>query len=367
MESVEAIVIGAGVIGLACARALARAGHETIILERHAHFGSEISARNSEVVHAGIYYPQGSLKANLCVAGRKLLYAFCEDYNIPYKNCGKLIVANSSQQGEKLASINLRAKNNGVTDLRHLTATEAQKIEPALNCVSALLSPSTGIISSHDYMLALLGDAELHGASLALKTDFISAEIKNGYIEVCAGIAPTTKLKTKILINASGLSAPKVAHKIRGLAQEHIPPSYLAKGNYFSLSNKAPFSHLIYPVPEPGGLGVHLTLDLAGQARFGPDVEWVNEINYDVEPSRSERFYAAIRAYWPELKDDALQPAYAGIRPKIAGPGEADADFIIQDQKVHGISGLINLFGIESPGLTSSLAIADAVIKSLCL
>ena len=231
--------------------------------------------------------------------------------------------------------------------------------------MSALLSPSTGIISSHDYMLALLGDAELHGASLALKTDFISADIKNGYIEVCAGIAPTTKLKTKILINASGLSASKVAQKIKGLAPEYIPMSYLAKGNYFSLSNKSPFFHLIYPVPEPGGLGIHLTLDLSGQARFGPDVEWVNEINYDVEPNRSDRFYAAIRAYWPELKYGALQPAYAGIRPKIVGPGEANADFVIQDEKAHGIQGLINLFGIESPGLTSSLAIADTIIKSL--
>ena len=365
MESVEAVVIGAGVIGLACARALARAGKETIIIERHSRFGSETSARNSEVIHAGIYYPKNSLKAKLCVRGRELLYEFCRNYNIPHKNCGKLIVATTAQQENSIVDIMERAKKNNVADLQYLSASEIQKLEPALNCRSALLSPSTGILSSHDYMLALLGDAQNDGASVAFNTDFLSAAIKGDYIEVSAGKQQTTKLQTKILINAAGLSAPNAAHQIEGLGLEFIPQCYFAKGSYYSLSSKAPFTHLIYPVPVAGGLGVHLTLDLAGQARFGPDVEWVRDINYDVDPARAESFYAAIRTYWPDLKDHALQPAYSGIRPKIVGPGEKDADFLIQGPDMHGIPGLINLFGIESPGLTSSLAIAEHVLEKL--
>lgn len=365
MDHVEAIVVGAGVVGLACARALARAGKETIILERHSTFGSEISSRNSEVIHAGIYYPQNSLKATLCVEGKALLYKFCHEYRIKYEKCGKLIVATSQEQVEKLSHIKERAIRNGVYDLRHLDASDVGNLEPELTCVSALVSPTTGIISSHEYMLALLGDAENHGAILALKADFISAEYKDSHFILNIGREEKTKLKANILINAAGLHATEVARNIKGLKQEYIPPTYLAKGNYFALIGKSPFSHLIYPIPEAGGLGVHLTLDLAGQARFGPDVEWVSEINYEVDPARSEKFYSAIRSYWPGLSDEALQPAYSGIRPKIIGPGEGDADFLIQDMRAHGISGLINLFGIESPGLTSSLAIAEYVVGSL--
>lgn len=365
MEDIEAIVVGAGVVGLACARALTRAGRDVIIIERHESIGQENSSRNSEVIHSGIYYPQGSLKAKLCVEGRELLTDFCKDYYVHHKLCGKLIVATTKEQESKLEQINDLAKNNGVTNLRYLSASQAKNVEPFLTCNSALLSPSSGILSSHDYMLALLGDAENYGARLALKTDFRAAEIKNSHIIVSVGSNPTTKIRTQILINSGGLSATRIAKNIMGFAQHNIPKTYFAKGNYFSLSSKAPFSHLIYPIPEPGGLGVHLTLDLGGQARFGPDVEWVDEINFDVIPKRSEDFYAVIRTYWPELKDDTLKPAYSGIRPKITSPGEPDADFIIQDMNIHGIPGLINLFGIESPGLTSSLAIAKAVMKLL--
>jgi L-2-hydroxyglutarate oxidase LhgO len=365
MDSVEAIVVGAGVVGLACARALARAGKETIILERNDSFGAEISARNSEVIHAGIYYPRNSLKAVLCIKGRQLLYKFCEQYHIEHKRCGKLIVATSENQINKLSQIKEHAIQNGVTDLRVLSPSEVRNLEPALKCVSALYSPSTGIINSHDYMRALLGDAEDCGASIALKSELLSAEYCGDHFIVNIGGVEETKLRSSLLINAGGLSATKIADNITGLSSNFIPKSYLAKGNYFSLSRKAPFSHLVYPVPEPGGLGVHLTLDLGGQARFGPDVEWVTEIDYEVDPSRAEKFYDAIRSYWPSLEDKALQPAYSGIRPKVVGPGEGDADFIIQDDSVHGLYGLVNLFGIESPGLTSSLAIAQSVLKSL--
>lgn len=366
-EHVDAVVIGAGVIGLACARALARAGKEVIILERHGAFGTETSARNSEVIHAGIYYPAGSLKASLCVAGRKQLYDYCEQYGVAHSRCGKLIVATSSKQDAKLADIQRRAVANGVTDICFLTAAEAMTLEPELHCTSALLSPSTGIVDSHGLMLALLGDAERHGAMLAVQSPFVSAAVRDDGIEIVAGGESSTTLLADIVINSAGLSAPAVAGLIDGLPQALVPRPYLAKGNYFSLAGKSPFSRLIYPVPEAGGLGVHLTLDLGGQARFGPDVEWIDEINYHVSPERCQRFYGAIRRYWPRLSDDALQPAYSGIRPKIAGPNEIDADFLIQGPAAHGIPGLVNLFGIESPGLTSCLSIAEAVCKSLDL
>lgn len=366
-ERVDAVVIGAGVVGLACARALALAGKETIILERHQAFGTETSARNSEVIHAGIYYPAGSLKASLCVAGRKQLYDYCEQYGVAHSRCGKLIVATSAEQDAKLAEIQRRAVANGVADLCFLTAAEALALEPELHCTSALLSPSTGIVDSHGLMLALLGDAERHGAVLAVQSPFVSAAVRDDGIEIVAGGESSTTLVTDIVINSAGLSAPAVAGLIDGLPQTLVPRPYLAKGNYFSLAERSPFSHLIYPVPEAGGLGVHLTLDLGGQARFGPDVEWINEIDYHVAPERCQRFYGAIRTYWPRLSDDSLQPAYSGIRPKIAGPNEIDADFLIQGPAAHGIPGLVNLFGIESPGLTSCLSIAVAVCKSVGL
>lgn len=364
-ERVDTIVIGAGIVGLACARALARTGREVIILERHGAFGTETSARNSEVIHAGIYYPQGSLKARLCVEGRKKLYAFCEEYGVTYRRCGKLIVATQPGQEDKLAEIRQRAVLNGVDDLRLLTRDEALALEPNLQCTAALLSPSTGIVDSHGLMLALLGDAERHGAVLALHSPVVAGAVREDGIEIEVDGDSAMTLVAHSVINSAGLSAPALARTISGLPQEIVPQSFFAKGNYFSLTGRAPFSRLIYPVPEPGGLGVHLTLDIGGQARFGPDVEWIEDIDYAVDPVRGHRFYAAIRRYWPGLGDGMLQPAYAGIRPKIAGPGQLDADFVIQGETDHGVRGLVNLFGIESPGLTSCLAIADRVCESL--
>jgi L-2-hydroxyglutarate oxidase LhgO len=361
MDKVDCIVIGAGVIGLAIARKLALAGREVIVLEAAEGIGTVTSSRNSEVIHAGIYYRAGSLMARMCVSGKRALYQYCADHGIPHRNCGKLIVATTSKETEKLQSIRAHAEANGVLDMRLLPGEAARELEPALNCDAALLSPSTGIIDSHAYMLALRGDAEAAGTAFAFYTPLARAKVAASRIEIeTGGEAPMT-LACDLLINAAGLGAPSVARQIEGMPIELIPCAYLAKGNYFSCSARAPFSRLIYPVPEPGGLGVHLTLDMAGQARFGPDVEWVDSIDYAVDPARAERFYPAIRKYWPTLPDGALMPSYSGIRPKIVPPAVATQDFLIQGPRDHGVSGLINLFGIESPGLTSSLAIADYV------
>jgi L-2-hydroxyglutarate oxidase LhgO len=361
MDKVECVVIGAGVIGLAVARRLAQAGREVILLEAAEAIGTVTSSRNSEVIHAGIYYKAGSLMARMCVGGKQALYRYCREHGIPHRNCGKLIVATSLKEAERLQSIGAHAEANGVDDLRMLSGTEARALEPALNCDAALLSPSTGIIDSHAYMLALRGDAEEAGAACAFHTPLLHARAVGGRIELDAGGDAPMSLECGLLVNAAGLDAPAVARSIDGMPIEQIPPAYLAKGNYFSCSAPAPFSHLIYPVPEPGGLGVHLTLDMAGQARFGPDVEWVEKVDYTVDPARAERFYPAIRRYWPTLPDGALMPSYSGIRPKIVPPAVATQDFLIQGPREHGVDGLINLFGIESPGLTSSLAIADYV------
>jgi L-2-hydroxyglutarate oxidase LhgO len=361
MDKVECVVIGAGVIGLAVARRLAQAGREVIILEAAEAIGTVTSSRNSEVIHAGIYYPAGSLMARMCVAGKRALYEYCRDHGIPHRNCGKLIVATTPKETEKLQSIRAHAEANGVLDLQTLSGVDARTLEPALNCDAALLSPSTGIIDSHAYMLALRGDAEDAGTACAFHTPLLQAKATAGRIELDAGGEAPMSLECRLLVNAAGLAAPAVARRIDGMPIDLIPPAYLAKGNYFSCSARAPFSHLIYPVPEPGGLGVHLTLDMAGQARFGPDVEWVDTIDYAVDPARAERFYPAIRRYWPTLPDGALMPSYSGIRPKIVPPAVATQDFLIQGPRDHGVGGLINLFGIESPGLTSSLAIADYV------
>ena len=361
MDKVECVVIGAGVIGLAVARRLAQAGREVIILEAAEAIGTVTSSRNSEVIHAGIYYPAGSLMARMCVAGKRALYEYCRDHGIPHRNCGKLIVATTPKETERLQSIRAHAEANGVLDLQPLSGVDARALEPALNCDAALLSPSTGIIDSHAYMLALCGDAEDAGAACAFHTPLLQAKATAGRIELDAGGEAPMSLECRLLVNAAGLAAPAVARRIDGMPIDLIPPAYLAKGNYFSCSARAPFSHLIYPVPEPGGLGVHLTLDMAGQARFGPDVEWVDTIDYAVDPARAERFYPAIRRYWPTLPDGALMPSYSGIRPKIVPPAVATQDFLIQGPRDHGVGGLINLFGIESPGLTSSLAIADYV------
>jgi L-2-hydroxyglutarate oxidase LhgO len=361
MEKVECVVVGAGVIGLAVARRLAQSGREVIVLEAAEGIGTVTSSRNSEVIHAGIYYRSGSLMARMCVSGKRALYQYCRDQGIPHQNCGKLIVATTQAETEKLQSIRAHAEANGVADLQTLTGEAARALEPALHCEAALLSPSTGIIDSHAYMLALRGNAEDAGAAFAFHTPLLGARARAGRIELDAGGEAPMSVECRLLINAAGLGAISVARGIEGMPVETIPPAYLAKGNYFSCSARAPFSHLIYPVPEPGGLGVHLTLDMAGQARFGPDVEWVDSIDYAVDPARAERFYPAIRRYWPALPDGALMPSYSGMRPKIVPPAVAVQDFMIQGPKEHGIDGLINLFGIESPGLTSSLAIADYV------
>lgn len=364
-EQVDVIVIGAGVIGLACARALASAGREVLILEQHGEIGTETSARNSEVIHAGIYYPHGSLKARACVAGRQRLYEYCRDRGVRHHQCGKLIVATSAEQQDRLAAIRARAAANGVENLELLTRAAARALEPELDCTAALLSPSTGVIDSHELMLALLGDAESLGAVLALNAPVQGGRLAADGIEVAVGGSAPLELRASVVVNAAGLHAPALALALAGMPAAFVPQAYYARGNYFSLAGRAPFSRLIYPVPEPGGLGVHLTLDLAGQARFGPDVEWIQSIGYEVDAARGEVFYDAIRRYWPDLPDHSLQPAYAGVRPKIVGPGEADADFVVQGPRQHGVTGLVNMFGIESPGLTSCLALADEVLASL--
>ena len=366
MDSVECAVIGAGVVGLAVARALALSGREVVVLEAEDAIGVHTSSRNSEVIHAGIYYPKGSLKAASCVEGKEKLYEYCVAHGVPHRRSGKLIVASSEDQLEELGQIQARAHANGVTDVVWLGRAQALALEPELSCAAALYSPSTGIIDSHALMLAYLGDAESHGAMLALKSPLLGGEIVDGGIVLHAA---EMTVKSRIVVNSAGLRAPSVARTIEGSAGRFVPRELYAKGNYYSLAGKSPFSRLVYPVPEPGGLGVHVTLDLAGQARFGPDVEWIDRIgldgDYAVDPRRAERFYAAIRRYWPGLRDGALAPGYAGIRPKTAGPGEPAADFEIQGPARHGVPGLVHLFGIESPGLTASLSLAERVLREL--
>ena len=359
MEKLDAVVIGAGVVGLAVARELAFAGREVVILDSEDAIGTHTSSRNSEVIHAGIYYPKGSLKARSCVAGKELLYEYCVSHGVPHKRTGKLIVATSDAQLPELKSIQEKAHANGVTDVVRMTRSQALALEPELQCVAALYSPSTGIIDSHALMLAYLGDAEAKGAMLALKSPLEKCEV------VSDGFVLQESIHAKTLVNSAGLKAPSVAKAIKGYPAAKAPGEFYAKGNYYSLNRKNPFSRLVYPVPEPGGLGVHVTLDLAGQARFGPDVEWVDRIAYDVDPKRAERFYAAIRRYWPGLPDASLSPGYAGIRPKTAGPKDPAPDFEIQGPRQHGVPGLVHLFGIESPGLTASLALAGMVLDEL--
>jgi L-2-hydroxyglutarate oxidase LhgO len=363
MDRVECVVIGAGVVGLAIARRLAQAGREVIVLEALDAIGTVTSSRNSEVIHAGIYYPAGSLMARLCVAGKQALYAYCGERGIAHRNSGKLIVATRAEEIARLQSIKAHAEANGVHDLEILSGAQARALEPELACEAALLSPSTGIIDSHGYMLSLRGEAEAAGAAFALLAPLLSGRVTTDGFELEIGGDAPMQLGCDTLINSAGLSATAIARSLDGMPLDLIPPAYLAKGCYFSCSARAPFSHLIYPVPEPGGLGVHLTLDLAGQARFGPDVEWVDRIDYTVDPARGEKFYPAIRRYWPTLPDGALLPSYSGMRPKIVPPAVAVQDFMIQGPSTHGVRGLVNLFGIESPGLTSSLAIADYVAE----
>ncbi len=362
-EQVECVVIGAGVVGLAVARALALSGREVIVLERHGLIGSEISSRNSEVIHAGIYYPTGSLKARLCVAGRQRLYDYCVEHGIAHKRLGKLIVASSPAQLPALAALKAKAEANDVTDLRELTAAEASALEPAVSVAGALFSPSSGIIDSHGYMLGLQGELEDHGGALALNSPVTGGEIRDGGFLIDVGGADPLTLHCRLLVNAGGLGAQAFAGNLRRLDRKFVPRLHLAKGHYFALAGRTPFTHLVYPMPDAASLGVHVTLDLNGRAKFGPDVEWIDRIDYDVDASRAASFYAAIRSYYPALADGALEPAYTGIRPKLQAPGGAAEDFVIQGAETHGVRGLVNLFGIESPGLTSSLAIADEVVR----
>lgn len=364
MDSIEAVVIGAGVVGLAVARALALQGREVLVLERAHAIGTGTSSRNSEVIHAGIYYPHGSLKARLCVEGKSLLYDYCRDRAIGHRRCGKLIVATSADQLAQLDLIRAMAERNGVTDLQRLDRDAARALEPALECVGALLSPSTGIVDSHALMLALQGDLENAGGALAVDSALAAAKCTAQGIELLA--SDGTALRAAVVVNAAGLDAPLLAQRFDGLAPALVPTPHYAKGNYFTLAGRSPFDRLIYPVPEGAGLGVHLTIDMGGQAKFGPDVQWVSSPqDLVVDPLRGESFYAEVRKYWPALPDDALLPGYAGIRPKLQPAALGAADFVIQGPGQHGIAGLVNLFGIESPGLTSSLAIARAVVDQL--
>jgi L-2-hydroxyglutarate oxidase LhgO len=364
-ERVECVVVGAGVVGLAVARALARAGREVMVLEGDVMIGTGTSSRNSEVIHAGIYYPPGSAKARLCVEGKERLYRYCAERGVPHKRLGKLIVAVEEAEIATFEGIEKQARANGVEDLRWLSGAEARAMEPALHCVAALLSPSTGIIDSHALMLAYQGDAENAGAMTVFRAPVERGRVTAEGIALDIGGPEPMTLMTRILVNSAGLFAPSLARRIEGLAPETVPHDRICKGNYFTLGGRAPFRHLIYPAPEKAGLGVHLTLDLGGQAKFGPDVEWIDRIDYAVDPRRGDLFYAAIRRDWPGLPDAALQPGYAGIRPKIVGPNEAGGDFVVQGPETHGIPGLVNLYGIESPGLTASLAIAEDVLKAL--
>ena len=367
MERVEAVVIGAGVVGLACARRLALAGREVIVLERAEAIGTETSSRNSEVIHAGIYYGPGSLKATACVAGNRFLYRYCAERGVAHARCGKLIVATSAPQTAKLDAIRANALASGVGELEAWPAERAMALEPALRCVAALWSPTTGVIDSHGLMLAYLGDAEAHGAMLALASPLERAVLGGEGILLEVGGAEPMRLMADIVVNSAGLAAPDLAARFAGLDPATLPRPYYCKGNYYALAGRTPFRRLIYPVPEAAGLGVHLTVDLAGQGRFGPDTEWVDSLAYDVDPARAEKFYAEVRRYWPDLPDGALTPAYAGIRPKLDPAGSPARDFVVEGPEHHGVPGMVNLFGIESPGLTASWPLACEVARRLGL
>lgn len=361
VETVDCVVVGAGVVGLAVARRFACQGRDVLVIEAEPGIGSGISSRNSEVIHAGIYYEPGSHKARLCRRGRDLLYAFCDDFHVEYRRCGKLIVATEPAQLDTLRDLMARGAANGVEDLSLLTRDQAAVLEPDIACLAALHSPSTGIVDSHALMIALRGDAEAHGAAIAFscRVQAMAPSPEGLRLEVAG--AGDMEIAARCVVNCAGLGAIDLAHGIEGLAKAHIPSQRLARGNYFRLTARAPFQRLIYPAPEPNGLGVHFTLDLGGQAKFGPDVQWIEDLDYGVDASRAGAFYDRIRKYWPGLEDGGLQPDYAGIRPKIAVDGQVQTDFMICGEDRHGIGGLVNLFGIESPGLTASLAIAELV------
>ncbi|EOY08779.1 FAD-dependent oxidoreductase family protein isoform 4 [Theobroma cacao] len=387
-EKAECVVIGAGIVGVAVARELSLKGKEVLVLDSAPTFGTATSSRNSEVIHAGIYYPSNSLKARFCVRGRNLLYQYCSQHGIPHKQIGKLIVATGASDIPKLNHLLNRGIQNGVEGLRMLDASEAITMEPELQCVKALLSPSSGIVDTHSLMLSLVAEAETKGTTFSYNTTVVGGHLEENQMALHVSeskslgnwdgstpLQPDLILSPKFVVNSSGLSASALAKRFHGLNTATIPPAYYARGSYFTLSNStrlAPFKHLIYPIPEEGGLGVHVTLDLDGQLKFGPDVEWIrhiddtssflNRFNYSVSADRVERFYPEIRKYYPNLKDGSLLPGYAGIRPKLSGPGQSACDF---EGEIHGVTGLVNLFGIESPGLTSSMAIAEYVAARL--
>ncbi|KAM7273933.1 hypothetical protein ACFE04_028597 [Oxalis oulophora] len=387
VERVDCVVIGAGIVGISIARELSlKFKRDVLVIDSASTFGTVTSSRNSEVIHAGIYYPHNSLKAVLCTRGRDLLYGYCAEHEIPHKQIGKLIVATGATEIPKLNDIMNHGIQNGVHGLKMLDGIDAMKMEPELQCVKAILSPVSGIVDSHSLMLSLVGDAENHGATFSYNTTVIGGHIKGNHLNICVSqskdlenwdgisqLEPELVLSPKLVVNCAGLSAPAVARRFYGLHNGIIPPTYFARGCYFTLSNVgvSPFKRMIYPIPEDGGIGVHVTLDLNGQVKFGPDVEWIkgvddissflNKFDYSVNANRAEKFYESVRKYFPNLKDGSLEPGYAGIRPKLSGARQPPVDFLIQGEESHGIHGLVNLFGIESPGLTSSLAIAEYV------
>ncbi len=365
MSDIETIVIGAGVVGLATAATLAASGQEVVVLEREKTIGQGISSRNSEVIHAGIYYSPGSLKAQLCVRGKTLLYRYCSERNIPFKRTGKLIVATCDEEIQSLNALKLTATNNGVHDISMISGADATAMQPGLKCVAALNSPSTGIIDSHALMISLQADIEQHNGMVVCNSEVQGIDVKSNTLQI--GLDDGSIVTAKRIINCCGLAAVPLAQTLKHINSATIPTAKFAKGNYFKLAVKAPFTKLIYPAPVVGGLGIHLTIDLAGQKRFGPDVEWLShdDFNYSVDPSRAESFYTAIRRYWPDLPDHSLVPDYAGIRPKIVRDDTTNIDFEFSTDQHHGVEGLVNMYGIESPGLTSSLAIAELVRDTL--
>lgn len=365
METLDCAVIGAGVVGLAIARKLARQGREVVILEAEDAFGTHTSARNSEVIHAGIYYASGSMKAGLCVPGRKALYQYCAEHDVNHQRIGKVIVACDDSEVPALMKYKAQAEANGVDDLRLLSVAELTQMEPAVRCVAGFLSPSTGIIDSHGLMLSYLGEAEDHGAMLALSSPVLGGHVESDGIVLDVGGKEPMTVKCRSVVISAGLDAPAVARRITGIPATTIPPTYYAIGHYYTLTTKSPFNRLIYPVARPDWLGVHVTIDLGGRVKFGPDFEWIDRIDYKFDERREASFYKAIRHYYPGLQDGTLQPGYTGIRPRITGPGEPAQDFTLHDQGTHGVPGLMALYGIESPGLTSSLAIADYVAEHL--
>ncbi|MCW5625036.1 MAG: NAD(P)/FAD-dependent oxidoreductase [Burkholderiales bacterium] len=365
MEQIDCVVIGAGVVGLAVARALALAGREVVVLEAESGIGEHTSSRNSEVIHAGLYYPKGSLKGQLCVQGKDLLYAYCADHGVPHARCGKILVAASDEEIPAVLGYIDAAAANGVTDLRRMDLAEVHEWEPAVRAVAAVHSPSSGIVDSHALMLAFQGDLENAGGVLVVRSPVTGGRVTDAGIELAVGGDAPMQVRCRTVINSGGLFAPQVARSIDGVPAHAVPPQFYAKAHYFTLSGKVPFKRLVYPMGHGSWLGVHVTIDLGGQARFGPDIEWVDRVDYSFDLSREALFYQAIRQYYPDLKDGALQPGYTGIRPKISGKGEKPADFRIDGPELHGVPGLVNLFGIESPGLTASMAIGETVLARL--